>query len=159
MKLIRHWPFIVMLFFYLCFTSLTIAALQPSQSFMPVVLADRAIVAGTITLVESDTTFISAAFDPVSKRVLVAYIDRAHGNRMHETELINDKLVEIKDPAVQSDVITPNFVPIDSSKDADVDQFILDGWVWLFVTSRDVCAIPEDCAGTPFKLKLTRFKL
>ena len=140
----------------LCLTvSITFSAIS-NRSFLPTVYG-APLTPGTITLIETDTTFISATYDTVSKRIVVAYINRAQGNRIHETELINDKLEEIKDPVLTRllhETISPSFVPVDSSKDAAMSQFILDGWVWLFRSSRD-----KDNPDGPFKLKLTRFKL
>lgn len=109
----------------------------------------------TITLVESDTTFVSAAHDPVTRRVYVSYIDRARSNKLHVTELIGDRLVELQSPVlaqIQPASAAPAFSP-DSPKDAASAMLVIDSWLWLFVSSRD----DGDPTG-PFKLKLLRWK-
>jgi hypothetical protein len=104
--------------------------------------------AGTVTLVESDTTFVSAAYDPSTGRIFVSYIDRGNGNKAHLTELIQDRLYEVAPPTLAG--TAPAFSP-DSPKDADSALLAINGWLWWFVSSRDV----DDPTGD-FKLKLTR---
>lgn len=108
-----------------------------------------------VTLVQSDSTFVSVARDEHTGRIFVNYIDRAHQNRLHATELITDVLHELPVPllATASLAAAPAFTPPDSAKDAASAVLIIDGWEWLFVTSRDA----DDPTG-PFKLKLLRFK-
>jgi len=116
---------------------------------LPVVMG-APIQPGTITLVETDTSFVSAARDDQSGRIFVSYVDRAHGNRLHLTELVGDALVEVPAPTVAS---APAFSPPDSPKDADSAIIAFNGWVYWFTTSREI-----NEAGQPFKLKLRRFQ-
>lgn len=123
------------------------------RQFLPVVFGAPA-GPSIVTLTESDTTFVSAAYDPLSRRVFVGYIDRAHGNRARFTELVGDRLVDVALPAFPPSLVSaPAFNPPDSPKDADSAMLVIDGWVYWFVTSREV----DDPTG-PFKLKLERFQ-
>lgn len=51
-----------------------------------------------VTLVGHDTTFVNAALVPDTCRVILAYIDRANGNRLHVAEDAGDRLVEVPMP-------------------------------------------------------------
>lgn len=156
--MLKRIPVSVLMFFnmLIIFVAIPIAfAVSINRTFFPVVYGAQPL--GLVTLRESDTTFISATVDSASSRVYVAFIDRANGNRAHDTELIGNTLHEMTLPALSNQELRPSFVTPDSNKDAAVCQFVLNGVVWFFFTSRDACVNPEDCAGTPFKLKLLRF--
>lgn len=51
-----------------------------------------------VTLVGHDTTFVNAVNVPGTCRVILTYIDRAHGNKLQVAEDVGDRLVEIKMP-------------------------------------------------------------
>lgn len=110
--------------------------------------------AAVVTLVESDTTFVSAAHDPSTGRIYVSYIDRAHGNRLHLTELVQDRLVELEPPGLAQlqPIAAPAFVP-PGEKEAASALLAFDAWLWLFWTARD-----EGDETGPFKLKLLRWR-
>lgn len=150
----RHIP--IRLLALLCVLSTFVGAAfggTLSRQYAPIVFGAPA-GPSVVTLVESDTTFVSAAYDPVARRVYVGYIDRAHGNRAHFTELIGDALYDVALPAFPPGLAAaPAFSPPDSPKDADSAMLVIDGWAYWFVSSREV-----DQAGAPFKLKLYRFR-
>jgi hypothetical protein len=52
-----------------------------------------------VTLIGHDTTFVNAALIPGTCRVILTYIDRANGNRLHVVEDVGDHLVEVPMPA------------------------------------------------------------
>lgn len=110
--------------------------------------------AGWVLLRTSDTTFISASRDASTGRIYVNYIDRAHGNRLHATELVGNALVELPEPVARPGPASagPAFVP-DGNKDADSASIAFDGWQYLFVSSRDAGA-----TSGPFRLWLLRFR-
>ncbi len=126
----------------------TAAAATPTPSPLPA--------SGWVLLRSSDTTFISAARDASTGRIFVNFIDRAHGNRLHATELVGDQLVELPEPvskpAPAGAEAGPAFVP-DGNKDADSASIAFDGWQYLFVSSRDA-----DATSGPFRLWLLRFR-
>jgi hypothetical protein len=135
---------------------------RPALAYLPVVANGAqplppAPPIGRVVLIESDTTFVTATRDDESGRIFVAYIDRAHGNRAHFTELISDTLVEVPTPLLPA--IAPSFTPPGSPKDADAGAILITqhdtgAIVWWFVTSR-----PEGDPDGPFQLLLLRFKM
>lgn len=135
-------------------------ALIGSAAPAPAPVVRLPLIAGPLTptrvvLVESDTTFVSADRDAVTGRIFVSYIDRAHSNRLHFTELVSDTLVEAPAPGIAGlqPGPLPAFQPSDT-KDADSALIAYGGWVWLFVSSREI-----NEAGEPFKLWLVRFQV
>lgn len=112
-----------------------------------------------VRLVASDTTFVSAARDESTGRVYVNYIDRAHGNKLHLTELVNDRLVDLVEPPNATTVAAllatraaaPAFSP-DSPKEADSATLAWDGWQHVFFSAR-----PLDKPTGPFELWYWRF--
>lgn len=144
---------IALLLLALLIAAPVLAASEQHVQFAPVVVgqAVQPVEPSTITLITSDTTFISAAHDSMSGRVFVAYIDRKNGNRLHVTELINDRLVEMPAPNIAPRV-APSFTT-DAPKDAASALLFIDGWLWLFHSSRAV-----GDPGGPFQLQLTRWK-
>jgi hypothetical protein len=126
-------------------------AAQPLwRTFLPTIATAQQ--PSIVTLVDSDTTFVSAERDASTGRIYVAYIDRAHGNKAHFTELIGDQLHEVPLPQLPARAVAPSFSP-DSPKDADSAIVAFDGWVYWFVSSREV-----DMPGAAFKLRLWRFR-
>ncbi len=119
----------IVILFLLSAMSFRVYGAITNQSFLPIIYG-RSVqpVAGVVTLRESDTTFLSATYDLATKRILVAFVDRAHGNRVHETELISNTLVEVQLTAIMNTAQEPSFTVPDSSKEAAVSQFVLDGW-------------------------------
>lgn len=74
-------------------------AAQAPASYLPIVATqpDNSPAKFTV-LIDHDTTFVNAAVVPNTCRVIVTYIDRANGNRLHVTEHINDTLKELPPP-------------------------------------------------------------
>lgn len=128
------------------------AAVAAPPVFLPLIGAPPTQV--VITLVESDTTFVSAAHDQSTGRIFVSYIDRGNKNRLHVTELVQDRLVELEPPGLAQlqPTVAPAFVP-PGEKEAASALLAFDGWVWLFWTARD-----EGDEIGDFKLKLLRWR-
>lgn len=105
-----------------------------------------------VTLVDHDTTFVNAANVPGTCRVIVTYIDRANGNRLHVTEHITDTLRELPLPPLAALLTAP------STDTAPQPQFEYPGpkhasGYPLFVCSRlRVYANARDTLTGPFKL-------
>lgn len=78
-----------------------LAAIAQAQSetstYLPLV-AHGAGAAQIVTLIDHDTTFVAAALVPDTCRVILTYIDRANGNRLHVAEDVGDRLVEVPMP-------------------------------------------------------------
>lgn len=80
--------------------STPVSAQAELSTFLPVIAVSKNADASAeiVTLVAHDTTFVSAANVPGTCRVILTYIDRANGNRLHVAEDVGDRLVEIELP-------------------------------------------------------------
>lgn len=109
----------------------------------------------SVLLVKTDSTFVSAAYDESTGRIFVSYIDRRHGNRLIVSELVNDQLVSLSAPAtLQPNAAGPSYTPL-GNKDADSALLAINGWLWLFHTTRPTV---EDGDPGPFELRLERWR-
>lgn len=131
-----------------------VRAAQSWRVLLPAVANGQA--APTITtLVEDDSTFVGVALVPGTSRVLLTYIDRAHGNRLHLVEDVGDHVAEVKLPPLGtvSAAPSPSFVA-PGDKQADGVPIVLPAtfntpaMLRVYFTSRD-----EDDPDGPFKLK------
>lgn len=130
-----------------------LAAFAGPNVFMPLIVNGQAPQQATITtLVESDTTFVSAVLHASSNRRFVSYIARANGNRLHITEDCGNRLEELKLPAaiLGSLDLAPAFT-FEGDKQADSAMIITGNTIRVFVSSRD--ATPEGNSDGPFKMK------
>lgn len=77
-----------------------IARAQDTPTYLPLVAHGLdAQAPQLVTLIGHDTTFVNATNVPGTCRVILTYIDRANGNRLHVAEDAGDHLVEIAMPA------------------------------------------------------------
>lgn len=117
-----------------------------SRQLLPIIRNGQA-QPSVVTLVESDSTFVGATADATG-RIVLTYIDRAHGNKLHVVEDVGDHVVELIDPiATQTAPIAPTF-EVDGPKQADGVPLIVGDKLHVYFTSRDV----DDPTG-PFRLK------
>lgn len=106
-----------------------------------------------VTLVNTDAGFVAAEVLPSTARVFVVYTDRRDGNRLHVTEHIGDRLIEIADPLLAQMVFgdvsapSPTFV-YPGAKEGAGDPLIVGNELRIYATARDA----NDPTG-PFKVK------
>ena len=126
------------------------------QMYLPAIFGPVAQAQDTTitTLVDSDSSFVNAAVIPGTARVVLAYIDRAHGNRLHIVEDKGNRVVEIQAPVELLGVLVatdagnnPAFI-FPGPKQADGTIVFAGNKMHIYATSRD----EGDPAG-PFKLK------
>lgn len=90
------------------------------------------------TLVAVDCSFVSAINIPSTDRVIISYIDRAHGNLLHVVEDLGDHVVEVALPPLGLSVEAapaPQFTP-PGPKQADSALVIAAGKLNLYFTGR-----------------------
>jgi hypothetical protein len=147
-----HRLVLIVLLAMLCALGLGAASGQPTarRAYLPIVATDTP----SITLlVDGDTTMVTAYVLPGTSRIIVTYIDRANGNRLHVTEDMGTALVEIPlppefaAPAAPADSQHPGFVA-PGDKQANGATVAIGGMLKIYVTTRDT----GDPTG-PFKLK------
>lgn len=133
-----------------------LAAFAGPNVFLPLIVNGQAPQQATITtLVETDSTFVSAATHPPSGRRFVSYIARGNGNRLHITEDCGNRLEELALPASISaalgvEGLAPSFT-FEGDKQADSAMVITGNTIRVLVSSRD--ATTEGNSDGPFKLK------
>lgn len=130
---------------------IALAAFAP-RAYLPFV-ATGAVETKITTLVTDDTSFVTAEVIPNTCRVIVSYINRSDGNRLHVTEDIGTSLREIPlPPGITGLSLTPQRTnpqfQIPGPKQAFGDTVFACGVMKEYVTSRD----PGDETG-PFRLK------
>lgn len=130
-----------------------VAAATNNSLFLPTIMRAQSTTPFVI-LRTTDTTFIDATQDTLTRRIYVTFIDRGNGNRAHLTELVGDALVETGVPNVSTGQQYEGFVSPDAAKEADVCVIYVDGYLYWFVTARPLF----DPTG-PFQLTLRRIKL
>lgn len=129
------------------FTLGQLAHAASSSIALPAVGVEAQLSASLETLVPDDSTYVSAAVAP-GGCVIISYIDRAHGNRLHVVRDAGDHVVEVELPPIaRSIVIDPGFIP-PGPKHADSALIINGGALSLYYTSRD-----DDDPSGPFRLK------
>lgn len=85
---------------WLVVRSTPVSAQDAQRDYLPLVAHGLdAQAPSLVILVGHDTTFVSATGVPGTCRVILTYIDRANGNRLHVAEDAGDRLVEIAMPA------------------------------------------------------------
>jgi hypothetical protein len=133
---------------------LTYSAQSPA-AYLPIVAnKTNAQATSFTTLIDHDTTFVNAANIPGTCRVIVTYIDRANGNRLHVTEDMFNRLVEISMTvemrlAIGADYLDPQpQFEYPGPKHASGFPIIVCNELWVYANARDV----GDLTG-PFKLK------
>lgn len=129
------------------------ATLPGKLSMFPLIVNGQAQARATITtLVESDSTFVSAAIHAPTQRRFVSYIARANGNRLHITEDCGNRLEELDLPPelLGSLALQPAFT-FTGDKQADSAMVITGNTIRVWVSSRD--ATTEGNSDGPFKLK------
>jgi hypothetical protein len=136
----RSWPYVLLALFVGAFSfRLAFAALSPA-ALLPIVRNGQAPPAQTTitTLVSDDCSFVSAINIPSTDRVLISYIDRAHGNLLHVVEDLGDHVVEVAAPIVLEQLTidpSPAFTP-PGPKQADSALVIAAGKLNLYFTGR-----------------------
>lgn len=126
---------------------IALAAFAP-RAYLPVI-ANGAIQPTITTLIQTDTSFVTAEMIPNTCRVMVTYIDRANGNKLHVAEDTDGSLYETALPPLGTSLqsISPEFVP-SGPKQAFGDTVFVCGVMKVYFTGRDT----GDDTG-PFKLK------
>ena len=125
-----------------------LAALAP-KAYLPVVANGQAKVTET-TLINTDTTMVTAYVLPSTTRIIVTYIDRANGNVLHVAEDKGTRLVELSLPPAftgNAPSVDPQFV-YPGPKQANGATVATNGVLHVYACTRDV----NDPTG-PFKLK------
>ena len=136
-----------------CLMALAASAQPTNHVFLP--LVQQPPQSRLVTLVDTDAGFVAAELLPNTTRVFVIYIDRHDANRIHVTEHIGDRLVEIPDPMlaqlVFADVLSPSSsgFTFPGPKQGTGDPLIVGNELRIYVTSRD----GGDPTG-PFKVKV-----
>lgn len=141
-----HLVLIVLVLGAMVATGLLARGQATQLAYLPIVATDKP----SITLlVDGDTTMVTAYVLPGMSRIIVTYIDRANGNRLHITEDIGTQLVEIPMPAefAPQPSNNPSFVT-PGNKQANGTTVATGGILHIYVTSRD-----ENDPTGPFKLK------
>ena len=110
------------------------------RTFLPLVQTNATTV---VTLVDYDTTLAMAANVPGTCRVFVTYVDRAHGNLVHVTEDVGDRLVEVQAPMLADSA--QGFVP-PGNKHASGFPIVVCGRLRIYLNGRD-----EGDIDGPFK--------
>ncbi len=113
-----------------------------SRTFLPLVQTNATTV---VTLVDYDTTLAYAAGVTGTCRVFVTYVDRAHGNLVHVTEDVGDRLVEVQAPVLADS--QQGFVP-PGNKHASGFPIVVCNRLRIYLSGRD-----EGDIDGPFKLK------
>lgn len=134
---------------------LTASAAQSPASYLPYI-ANGAQDSGvsTTVLIDHDTTFVNASLVPGTCRVFVTYIDRANGNRLHVTEDMFNRLVEVPMTISMTLYIGADYLDpqpqfeYPGPKHASGFALAVCGELWVYANARDV----GDLTG-PFKLK------
>lgn len=131
-------------------------ATDPGAVFLPSISTTAAETGASLTvLVETDTVGVTAAVVPNTCRVIVSYVDRAHGNLVHVAEHIGNTLVELPPPLAGSAYLAaapsrgppvPGFVPPGPKHAAGFPLFVC-GRFRLYFDARE-----EGDGSGPFKL-------
>jgi hypothetical protein len=111
-----------------------------SVDYLPIVTSQQPNAPATlVTLVNSDTTFVNAALVPNTCRVIVTYIDRANGNRLHVAEDRGTQLLELPLPpmATQLQSTQPDF-EFTGQKHASGFPIVVCGRLRIYANSRIV---------------------
>lgn len=145
----RKSQLLIALFVLLSALGLRAASGQAEQrSYLPLVATD---ISSITVLVATDTTMVTCYAIPNTTRIIVTYIDRLHGNRLHVTEDMGDLLVELDMPpglgGLTADSTAPAFV-VPGDKQANGCIVVVGNTMKLYVTTRD-----ENDPTGPFKLK------
>lgn len=128
--------------------TIAVHAAPATRLLFPIVANSQA-AAQVVTLVEDDSTFVNAVFAP-GNCVILSYIDRAHGNRLHIVRDAGDHVVEVELPPIAQTIVaqpTLAFVA-PGDKQADGTLMVVGTSLVLYYTSRD-----EGDPTGPFKLK------
>lgn len=143
---------VTMIVLALAVMALTAVAQTSNRVYLP--LVQQPPQSRLVTLVDTDAGFVAAELLPNTTRVFVIYIDRRDGNRIHVTEHIGDRLVEIPDPMLAqlafADVLAPSpTFTYPGPKQGTGDPLIVGNELRIYATARDV----DDPTG-PFKVKV-----
>lgn len=114
---------------------------------VPIVGKEYQAPADLVTLVDSDSTYISATLAPAGC-VFMAYIDRAHGNRLHVVRDAGDHVVEVPLPPLAQQVAQDPAFTAPGDKQAAGALLFAGSRMLIYYTSRD----EGDPSGI-FKLK------
>lgn len=85
-------------------------AAQTPAAHLPLVLTPQDTSTSFTVLIDHDTTFVNASVIPGTCRILVTYIDRANGNRLHIAEDMFNRLVEVTLPVSMSLAIGADYL-------------------------------------------------
>lgn len=114
----------------------TAAATQDRAIHVPLVAKEYQAPADLITLVDVDSTYLSAAIAPAGCAFL-AYIDRAHGNRLHVVRDAGDHVVEVPLPPLAQEVARDPAFTAPGDKQAAGALVFAGARMLLYYTSRD----------------------
>jgi len=122
-------------------------AADATRLLLPVV-ANGQLTPAITTLVADDSTFVGAAATH-DGRIVVTYIDRAHGNKLHVVEDAGDHVIELIAPIeTQPPLAAMPAFEVSGEKQADGVPLIVGDVLHVYYTSRDA----GDPTG-PFRLK------
>lgn len=127
----------------------TSRAQSNTVDYLPILSSQQPNAPATLAVLkETDTTFVNAALVPGTCRVIVTYIDRANGNRLHVAEDIGTQLEEIPMPrlAAQLQAEQPDFV-LPGSKHASGFPIVVCGRLRIYANAR-----AENDTDGPFQL-------
>lgn len=139
-------PFILILVL-LSFLSGSVAR---SPTYVPIATRGADTGPATFTvLIDYDTTFVTAALIPGGCRVILTYIDRAHGNRLHVVEDLGTAVKELPLPSGVPSIIGPRSPAFEypGPKQASGFPLVVCGRLRVYANTR----LPDDTSG-PFKL-------